>query len=593
MKQIHLNIIHRPVLLLSAACCLWTACSGHQEKHRSADSKVVVASVGRDSIRLDEFKAFSHMQGASGSDLYKLSVRKQMMDQLVYKHLLRQFVLSEKLMELPRIANKRKTGLEEIVASRVRQREVYDALITDSALVAEYERMKEEIRISQVLIGYRESMMQKGKWMDTVVARRSRESARRLADSIFRDLQLYPERFDAYVIQYSNDEQTQYLNGDVGFVGYGRSSPDVWEKLWPLQKGAILNPVESAKGFQILKVTDRRPVGTLKSLDELKSSIKTYLTGRYLSEKNERMLTAATAFGDDLLRRYEYQVNTDALRLFKSRYAQITESARIMSAFTEDEKKIDMAVFNGGRIPLEEILWEIEDNAAKLRLDDARIRMGLRQIALTRVTADYGRTQGITLSGQDSAAVETGVMDAAEEYAHRIHVEAGLSVDEKQMKTFFESRLEDYRSPGVIDYMEIYGSDSATVGAAYAEIVRTRNFDAVYDQLSSKPGFKCRRTGPMPDNVIEDIGRITAEMRPGEISPPFRRPQGGYAILRLMNRSAGAQKTFEQVREAVRSDFLATERRRRMRNWMEELKLKYETHVFEDVLSESFRVTRD
>lgn len=592
MKRIQLNIIRNPVFLL-AVCCLWTGCSREAEKKTDPDSKIVVASVGPDSIRLDEFKAFSQLQGATGSDLYKLSVRKQMMDQLTYKYLLRQFVLSENLMEDPRIANKRKTGLEEIVASRVLQREVYDALITDSALVAQYERMKEEIRISHVLIGYRESLLEKGKWMDTAVARRSREGARRLADSIFRDLELYPERFDTYVVQYSNDEQTKYVNGDLGYVGFARSSPGTWDKLWPLRKGAILNPLESAKGFQIFKVTDRRPSTTLKNFDELKASLRTYLTNRYLAEKDERLLAATTTFEDDLLRRYDYRVNQDALRLFRSRYARIREPARIMSAFSEDEKNIDLAAFKGGRIAVEEVLWEIEDNASKVRLDEARIKMGLRRIALTRVTADYGRTIGITLSGTDTAIVESNAMDAAKEYAHRVHVETGISANEEQLKSYYTNRLEDYRSPGVIDYMEIYGSDSATVGLAYTEIVRTRNFDAIYDQLSSKPGFMCRRTGPMPDNAIEDIGRITAGMKPGEISAPFRRPQGGYVILRLMSRSAGAQKTFEQVREVIKSDFLTTERRRRMQTWMEELKLKYETHVFEDVLSYAFRVTRD
>lgn len=569
------------------------SCTKHDHEPISPDATIVVATVGGDTIHLDEFKEFSRLQGASGSDLHKLSVRKQMLDQILYKRLLKQFVLREGLLEDPRIRNKWITGTEERIGAIVRQREVYDPFITDSAIAAVYKQMGEEIRARHILISYREAILEKGKWLDKEVARRTRARAKELADSLHAELRKMPGQFESLVTAFSNDENTQYLDGDLGYLRFGKVHPALWDRLWPLGLGEPSAPVETAKGFHILKAVDRRPVQDLKPMEELRDNIRSYLGGRYISGRHPGLFEALRVFEERMLDDFGFQSRGSMIGRFIRKYRSLKDASDIANAFSQSELDSSLAIFRGGRVTVAELVWEMEDNLIKVRLDEPRMLSGLRRVALTRIVAEYGRQRGYQLTSADSATIHGNVIDAAEELAHRQHVELQIKTDDSNLRSFYNGRVSDYTSSALIDYMEIFGADSARVLEVYNKILQTNDFDGVYREASGMPGFKCRRTGPMPADAIDDIARVTGAMKAGDICRPFRRPHGGYAILKLMSRQEGIVSRFEDVRDVVRADYLAYERRRRMLDWMEELRTKYPTHVYEDALTKAFTVSQN
>ncbi|MFZ2237688.1 MAG: SurA N-terminal domain-containing protein [Dokdonella sp.] len=94
----------------------------------------------------------------------------------------------------------------------------------------------------------------------------------------------------------SDDLGSKAQGGDLGWLDQGLTEPAFDEALFKLaDKGAISEPVLTAEGYHIIKLTDLR-AGTTRSFDEVKSE----LTNQYLDSERERVFNDAAARLTDL-----------------------------------------------------------------------------------------------------------------------------------------------------------------------------------------------------------------------------------------------------------------------------------------------------
>ncbi len=102
--------------------------------------------------------------------------------------------------------------------------------------------------------------------------------------------------FEDAAKQYSEDKANASKGGDLGFATRDRWDKSFADAAFSLKKGAVSDPVESAFGFHLIKVIDKRPENQ-KTLDEVKDQIE-----RQLKNRNARDLTRekATQFQEKL-----------------------------------------------------------------------------------------------------------------------------------------------------------------------------------------------------------------------------------------------------------------------------------------------------
>ncbi len=94
----------------------------------------------------------------------------------------------------------------------------------------------------------------------------------------------------------SDDLGSKAQGGDLGWLDQGLTEPAFDEALFKLaDKGAISEPVLTAEGYHIIKLTDLR-AGHTRSFDE----VKTELTNQYLDSERERVFNDAAARLTDL-----------------------------------------------------------------------------------------------------------------------------------------------------------------------------------------------------------------------------------------------------------------------------------------------------
>jgi peptidylprolyl isomerase len=121
----------------------------------------------------------------------------------------------------------------------------------------------------------------------------SLEAARKQAIELSKKAQAAPGEFAALASQYSQDRVTAGRGGDSGLQPLQQWVPEVRGAVAKLKVGAVSEPVQSAAGFHVIKLTEQQPARTA-TLDELRDQ----LTQALRAQRQEQI---AQAYLDGML----------------------------------------------------------------------------------------------------------------------------------------------------------------------------------------------------------------------------------------------------------------------------------------------------
>lgn len=98
------------------------------------------------------------------------------------------------------------------------------------------------------------------------------ETVRKQATELSKKAQGTPADFAALATQYSQDRQTAERGGDTGLQPLQQLVLEVRGAVAKLKIGAVSEPVQSAAGFHVIKLTEQQPARTA-TLDELRDQL--------------------------------------------------------------------------------------------------------------------------------------------------------------------------------------------------------------------------------------------------------------------------------------------------------------------------------
>ncbi|UST66573.1 peptidylprolyl isomerase [Pseudomonas moraviensis] len=105
------------------------------------------------------------------------------------------------------------------------------------------------------------------------------ETVRKQAAELSKKAQAAPGDFAALATQYSQDRVTAERGGDTGLQPLQQLVPEVRGAVARLKVGAVSDPVQSAAGFHVIKLTEQQPARTA-TLDELRDQLTQALRAR-------------------------------------------------------------------------------------------------------------------------------------------------------------------------------------------------------------------------------------------------------------------------------------------------------------------------
>lgn len=119
-----------------------------------------------------------------------------------------------------------------------------DTAVEDSIIAAQYERMKEEVDVSHIMLFFQSPG--------------SRESKKALMDSLLVCID-NGQPFDSLAIKYSADQASARRGGRMGWINANRYPATFEDAAWTVPVGGHSRVIASPVGYHIVKVNARRP----------------------------------------------------------------------------------------------------------------------------------------------------------------------------------------------------------------------------------------------------------------------------------------------------------------------------------------------
>ncbi len=146
------------------------------------------------------------------------------------------------------------------------------------------------------------------------LSRDEKETARDLMEEIYRDLRNGRASFDDLVLKYSDDTQSRYKGGDVGYLARNDVNSkqllgkDFFQTVFDTPKGQYSSIVESNIGLHIIKVTEKLPARLLGLNDKVTPASQETVRDRIINlkkmEKQQQLFKQAVGEIVTDLKRY-------------------------------------------------------------------------------------------------------------------------------------------------------------------------------------------------------------------------------------------------------------------------------------------------
>jgi peptidyl-prolyl cis-trans isomerase SurA len=164
-------------------------------------------------------------------------------------------------------------------------------------------------------------------------------------------------------------------------------------------------------------------------------------------------------------------------------------------------------------------------------------------------------------------------------------VKSRIVIREEDLRDYYESNKESFSSGGKVHLAGIVlmftnptdsGERAATISKAeeiHDQLREGKSFEELAAKFSKGPGAgEGGDLGVFPwSELDEQILDQIEPLAPGEVTEPIIRPEG-VQILKVLDRSEGEAKSFEDVKDAIYDIFYEKEMDARYRKWIADLK---------------------
>ncbi len=385
--------------------------------------------------------------------------------------------------------------------------------------------------------------------------------------------------FEQVARQSSDDKATAPRGGDMDTINHeNRRTELAFDRAaYALKDGQISGIVRTSFGYHIIK---RLNGVAPETFDQAKERLKEYYK-RYFYEQDKQK------FIDSLETAFHYRFNPTALDYVMARVDSSRTSAD--SDWAQHITDLSTPIFEMGamtwtigdlvdtlnsqpgsplaRNVLKDMITKNAENTA-LHIEAEKIPTKFPEFA--KIMQDY--KNGIVLFDLENKRVWSKVVPD--------------SVNERK---YYEAHKANFMWPERVDVSEIFVTSDSLAKALYKRAIAGENFDTLAKQYTERPGFK-QKAGHWGLLMKDEnaLAQRAFDFLPGEIKEPFYF-QGGYSIVRLNRRDPIHQKTFEEARQEVASQYQDDRAQQLRTEWVEELRKKYDRQINVPLITEEWQ----
>ena len=230
--------------------------------------KTILAKVGNDVLTAEDMES-------EIPEEYKNSVtleqKRKYVEQWIRSEILYQMALKQKLdRQFSFLIEQSK---KDVVVNKFLEENLKDVRITPQEIADFYNSNKEnfrrswdEIRASHILLLKKED---------------AQKALKRIESG---------EDFSKVAKDMTEDQNTRMRGGDMGYFGAQEVSSQIAQVAFVLPLEEVSCIIQTEQGFDIIKVFDRKPKGSLRELEEVKEGISSFLLNQKRMQKVEELV---------------------------------------------------------------------------------------------------------------------------------------------------------------------------------------------------------------------------------------------------------------------------------------------------------------
>ncbi len=543
---------------------------------------LVVRIEGRDSITVREFQASLLETGSK--DLTYEEKRKIALN-MIHDRLKALSAVDAKIDQQEDI---KKTFLQyenDIVRNEARTRYIYPHFLNDSALAFYMSRLGYEAEIKNFVYRYKDNPRSK--------ITRSREEARRFVDSVFAVMD--KNNYDTLTYQFSEyiDRQTGKGNYRPDRLKYGTLPYQYENTVFRAEPGSILQPIEIQGAFLIPWIVKykadsaaARPKNKNEAYLQLKKKIESVDAGMLFEFYRN--------YADTLLAARNVRIMEPALDTF---LRVVPSDKNIESIFQAvDERYYGLVLVESPgqeNITLKSFLESYDRKNVLPRLSRENLgdilREQLRDHALIRKVREEGYTDSedfrIAYGKKKNALLIQRIQP--------VRMVRPDSVPVEKLRRYYETHLDLFQTPGTVRIQEATSNNESAlkeIAALYATgTAFEKAVDSVRTRLSKTSSDKNNLPEIKPPSVLssnqaDELARAAFSHNPDELTPVIARKDGGYSLIRILEKKEAVRQSFDTVRKKVENMVISDELRKQELNWLNEMKQKLTVIFYEQNL---------
>jgi len=320
--------------------------------------------------------------------------------------------------------------------------------------------------------------------------------------------------------------------GDVGFKRRDELPKEIADAAFGMKEGEISGLINTAHGFHIIKLEERRvPAETIS--DKEKKRTERLIFSEKEREKNREYLTK-------LIETAKITINEDILKSIK-RDEEFDGGKGIAATVEGEDIKRDEVLARLRSAPLGRDEDEM-DRLKKLVIDSI-INQRLLDREVDR--RNYEKNEDFSYS----------LLIAKEAVLNRLFknkiIAAAIKVDDEEIRRYYDDNKKLFKEPEKIRMSTIKIKEKEKAERIIGELKKGADFDITASDMSNSDVSKGEDTGWLYVNMLPpDIKDGLNEMEVGEIYGPFNFEKD-FIIIKLTGKEEGKLRDFESVRDSI------------------------------------------
>ncbi len=542
-----------------------------------------VAKVGKFEITVDDYKnelskRFSNKESYADVDS---SLKMDILNRMIEEKLFLNEAYDQDINEDPVIMGEYKKRKEGIIGDKYYEKNVVDKVISEDELKEAYNKNKEEVKASHVLIAYKGATRSR--------ATRSKEEAKKLANQIYRKANA-GKSIKYLAEKYSDDPSAKQNKGDLGYFSWGKMAGPFQEKAFSLKPGEISEPVLTSFGYHIIKVDDKRdnPRFIANNYDKEKLALKQRLYKGVQAE--------AKAVWDSLVSKLKsddnFKINDEDIKKVNTLISEKLKKGKIgIKDFDDSEKSIVLSSWDNDNCDLGYILdyygQQLSSYGKNLANFD-KLKKVVENFSSSKIIVGIAEKEGY--ENDPDVKVDIDKLQAITDSrmikkVEQILVNNAIKIDDEDIKKYYEEHQDTFKKQAEIEVWEIYLKDKKLAEKLLKQAKSGKNFEKLAEKYTEDKYYQKKKgyLGFIKSFSRGDISKKALAAGPNVFVGPIKYKQG-WSILKTGQEKPERIKTLDESKGLARSKMKTEMTKNRKEEIKKELHDSYSVEINEKIL---------